>query len=370
MSRLLALALAATIALLATGCAPLPALPETPASPASAAIANPASVHCVEQGYRLEIRTDAAGGQYGVCLFPDGTECEEWAYFRGECAPGGEAAPTPAASDAAPLPALPETPASPASAAAIANPASGHCVQKGYRLEMRTDAAGGQSGVCVFPDGTECDEWAYFRGACAPGGEAALTPAASGSAPLPTAPPATATDPGAASPETTAGGALTYTSPALGISFDYLPQQNGQAIRVTELGDKIFVHPDGMAPEAGQWVQVFSKPAGESLEDAIRRAILPGHPEADCRVVPKEPPAGAGPDGSYAGIAVRRAPGEAEETVLARWRTCPQPYTVVGGIGYFQAGAARPDRFLFFSIGQYGIMAAEGTSWQETVRFE
>ena len=46
---------------------------------------NPASVYCEQQGYRLEIRTAADGSQSGYCIFPDGSECEEWAYFRGEC---------------------------------------------------------------------------------------------------------------------------------------------------------------------------------------------------------------------------------------------------------------------------------------------
>lgn len=48
-------------------------------------LANPASVYCQQQGGRLEIRTDATGGQQGICLFPGGKECEEWAFFRGEC---------------------------------------------------------------------------------------------------------------------------------------------------------------------------------------------------------------------------------------------------------------------------------------------
>lgn len=48
-------------------------------------IANPASAFCVKQGYTLEIRTDADGGQYGVCIFPDSNECEEWQFFRLEC---------------------------------------------------------------------------------------------------------------------------------------------------------------------------------------------------------------------------------------------------------------------------------------------
>ncbi len=48
-------------------------------------LANPASVYCEEQGGKLEFRTDEAGGTVGICIFEDGSECEEWAYFRGEC---------------------------------------------------------------------------------------------------------------------------------------------------------------------------------------------------------------------------------------------------------------------------------------------
>jgi putative hemolysin len=53
-------------------------------------IANPAAVYCEKQGYRLEMRTDPGGNQYGLCIFPDGSECDEWAYFRGECGPAGQ----------------------------------------------------------------------------------------------------------------------------------------------------------------------------------------------------------------------------------------------------------------------------------------
>jgi putative hemolysin len=49
---------------------------------------NPASVFCEENGGRLEIRQDASGGEAGVCIFPDGSECDEWAFSRGECKPG------------------------------------------------------------------------------------------------------------------------------------------------------------------------------------------------------------------------------------------------------------------------------------------
>ena len=46
---------------------------------------NPASVYCKQQGNTLEIRTAADGSQNGICVFPNGSTCDEWAYFRGEC---------------------------------------------------------------------------------------------------------------------------------------------------------------------------------------------------------------------------------------------------------------------------------------------
>jgi len=48
-------------------------------------MANPASVYCQENGGKLEIRTAQNGGQSGFCKFEDGSECEEWAFMRGEC---------------------------------------------------------------------------------------------------------------------------------------------------------------------------------------------------------------------------------------------------------------------------------------------
>ncbi len=61
-----------------------------PSAPAGegADMVNPASAYCEQQGYQLEIVTAADGSQSGVCVFPDGSSCDEWAYFRGECEPG------------------------------------------------------------------------------------------------------------------------------------------------------------------------------------------------------------------------------------------------------------------------------------------
>jgi putative hemolysin len=53
-----------------------------------AAIANPASVYCQEQGGVSEIRTNPDGSQTGFCIFPDNSECDEWAFYRQECSQG------------------------------------------------------------------------------------------------------------------------------------------------------------------------------------------------------------------------------------------------------------------------------------------
>jgi putative hemolysin len=60
----------------------LPVSTDTP--PAN--LPNPASVYCEQQGNTVEVRTASDGSQTGYCIFPDGSECDEWAYFRGECA--------------------------------------------------------------------------------------------------------------------------------------------------------------------------------------------------------------------------------------------------------------------------------------------
>ncbi len=63
---------------------------------------NPASVYCVQHGNKLEIHTAADGCQSGVCVFPDGSTCDEWSYFRGECGFESQVSPTPATAVEAP----------------------------------------------------------------------------------------------------------------------------------------------------------------------------------------------------------------------------------------------------------------------------
>ncbi|MBM3956721.1 MAG: DUF333 domain-containing protein [Gemmatimonadetes bacterium] len=88
-SVLLAAGLIAALAAAACGVeapagTPVPTVPvETPVPhDAPVGMPNPAAVFCEEQGGTVSIRTGEDGGQVGYCVFADGTEREEWEYWR------------------------------------------------------------------------------------------------------------------------------------------------------------------------------------------------------------------------------------------------------------------------------------------------
>ncbi len=53
-------------------------LPESP-------MPDPSLVYCRFLGYECVIRKDINGNEHGVCIFPDGTECDSWSFYRGTC---------------------------------------------------------------------------------------------------------------------------------------------------------------------------------------------------------------------------------------------------------------------------------------------
>jgi putative hemolysin len=110
--------------------------PGTESPGGSIGMSNPAADYCESHGY------DYSGGR---CVFPDGSSCDAWEFYRGECGYNPE----------------PEKPIG------MPNPASSYCKAQGYDLEIRTDpTTGGEVGYCVFPDGSSCEEWAFYRGQC------------------------------------------------------------------------------------------------------------------------------------------------------------------------------------------------------------
>ena len=112
-------------------------------------MANPASENCVQEGGTLVIQTRGDGGEYGVCVFPENRQCEEWAMFRGECPVGG------------------------IEVAGYRTPAAQYCAITGgtYQVTGNRDTDQEQ-GTCTFKNGQTCDAGEYYAGTCSPNPEA------------------------------------------------------------------------------------------------------------------------------------------------------------------------------------------------------
>jgi len=161
--------LLATLSL--SGCAggtPAPAA-TSPASPP--AIANPASENCLKQGGTLEIRKRGDGGEYGVCLFEDNRQCEEWALLRGDCPVGGR------------------------KVTGYVTEAAQYCAITGGEYAVTGNSnTDNEQGTCTLKDGQVCDAREYYQGKCpAPAGQASYADpfaycAAVGAADVPAAP--------------------------------------------------------------------------------------------------------------------------------------------------------------------------------------
>lgn len=97
-----------------------------------AGVPNPASIYCKELGYKTETRADSSGGQYEVCIFPDGSKCEAWDFLKGKCGQKFSC-----------------------------------CEKEGGKIKTKVKDMGTwrtEYGVCVFPDGSEFSEWEFFKG--------------------------------------------------------------------------------------------------------------------------------------------------------------------------------------------------------------
>ncbi len=45
---------------------------------------NPSAVYCTEMGYEFQIKK-TINGETGLCMMPDGEECDSWSFYSGEC---------------------------------------------------------------------------------------------------------------------------------------------------------------------------------------------------------------------------------------------------------------------------------------------
>jgi putative hemolysin len=87
------IAVAVTLILILAGLSSCGDSDDSAADQRPTAMPNPASVYCEEQGGTSVIVAASDGSQSGVCRLPDGTEIDEWEYFRASSttttAPGG-----------------------------------------------------------------------------------------------------------------------------------------------------------------------------------------------------------------------------------------------------------------------------------------
>ena len=108
-----------------------------------AQMANPASQNCLDQGGALQIEKRGDGGEYGVCLFEDNRQCEEWALMRGDCPVGG------------------------IKITGYITPAAQYCAITGGEYAITENSgAEDEGGTCTLKDGKECDVWDYYNGLC------------------------------------------------------------------------------------------------------------------------------------------------------------------------------------------------------------
>lgn len=166
-----------------------------------------------------------------------------------------------------------------------------------------------------------------------------------------------------------------FTSPGLGISFNYTSkkQDNGSMILVKQIGNKVFVSFSTVQPETGQYLEMFSKDKNDSLIDAVKKKILAGYSLNDCLVktitktfTGQNHPANF----ELAQISVPAAPNDDLMNLSEKAKKCPTAYTAVGGLSYFLSDPAHPDKFIFLSIGQYGIDSGISDKlWQTTIKF-
>ena len=169
--------------------------------------------------------------------------------------------------------------------------------------------------------------------------------------------------------DTSITGQKKYTSPQLGISFLYLSSSQGSSFKIKEVANKIYIYDSNYDYDSGQYVEVFTKESDQTLKQAIEETFLEGYTADKC-IATSSPASEEYPSTYIQGNIT--VPGEFTdiEEMALKWQECPQPYVRTNGISYFLMDGEIPNKFVFFSIGQYAISAGAGDlAWQDTIVF-
>ena len=163
-------------------------------------------------------------------------------------------------------------------------------------------------------------------------------------------------------------GKMTYTSSKLGISFDYSNTSNDVPVNIKEVGNKIYVYTANVQPESGQYLETFTKDKTVSLIDALKTKFITSKNASSCQVVTENSQNNYPSSFQIANLKVNSKTQD-YATIMSLLNKCPSPYTASNGISYFLADSNHPDKYIFLSIGQYGIYAAPNVLWNHTIRF-
>lgn len=162
-------------------------------------------------------------------------------------------------------------------------------------------------------------------------------------------------------------GSVVFTAPELGISFEYLKNQNGQTFEASQSGTKVYVYASTAKPETGQSIEVFFTDPGPTLGEIIKLTFLGRYSPSDCLLSGTTAKLPAGFVGAE--IQVPKVPGESIGSLSAKWVKCPAGYTTENGISYFVMDPKVKDKFAYVSIGQYAIMGPGKNPWQNSIKF-
>lgn len=100
---------------------------------------SPAGVHCREADGTTVIATRGDGGEYGICVFESGGQCDDWAMMVGFCPVGG------------------------IDVSVYPTPAARYCALRGGGYK---EGESGGPAQCRLVDGKICPAEEYFNGAC------------------------------------------------------------------------------------------------------------------------------------------------------------------------------------------------------------
>ncbi len=173
------------------------------------------------------------------------------------------------------------------------------------------------------------------------------------------------------------GESRTFSSETLGVTFQYSASPD---IAVSEVDKKVYVYNSQSQPESGQWLEVWDKPADQTLAQAVTERFLTGYKAEDCWATSSDYANDHGDN--FEAVIITFPP--TDNGVDPYWllsEKCPASYTSTNGISYFLMDKNHPDKYLYLSIGQYAIPSSdislpggqeysldEWTPWQDTLR--